>query len=439
MKSLDIFLYERKHFLRSPFKVVAVMLFILAAGYGLHNGAGLYSEQMAEVEKIGENIAQERQKFISYFDEGKKGPEDQPWIDLTTPYWSVWNSEVYHFKTPSPALVYSVGQAEQYGFYKRVTFWATPYDSDMTKEIANPERLQIGMLDFSFALLFMLPLLLLVLLYNLKSAEAEQGILPLIVVQTASKNTWLMSRMAYYVGLLFLVVVGLLLYGAILTDVFSLAGAAFGQMLFFSTLYLLFWSVIYFFILRSGKSIMNNTLKMVGIWLVLTFLIPALVHQWISIEKPSNLMTEMIDATRDEANELYELPDSVFQAKLDALFPEIADSPVARDVTRQKFARRRSTAALYNELVKNSTAPIESENNAKNQLVRNTYFFNPITFFQNRFNRISQTHYDDYQNYRNQIQALIEKQIRVMVLDTWEEVEVDKHEFLEYHERLIQP
>ena len=436
MKGLNIFLYEWKHLTRSPFKVVALALFVLAGLYGLHNGANLYYKQIAEIEKIGGDIEDERQKYILYYDEGKPGPENRPWIDISTPFWAIWYNGTLHFKTPSPALVYSMGQAEQYGFYKRVTFGASPYDSDMTKEIANPERLQIGTLDFSFALLFMLPLLLLILLYNLKGLEAEQGFLPLIEVQAASKNTWLLSRVAFYAGLLLLVLIGLLLYGAMLTEIFTHAKAAFGQILLHSFLYLMFWSVIYYFILRNGKYIMGNTLKMVGIWLVIAFIIPASVHQWISIEKPANLMTDLIDAKREKRQQLYDLPDSVFQAKLHAMFPEVVDSPVAKDSSKRSAAYNKSSSALVNELMKKSIDPIEAYNREKNKLVRTSYWFNPLTYFQNRFNTITQTHFDDYQNYRDEIQDLVDRQIRIMVLDTWNDVEVDKKKYLEYHGKL---
>ncbi|MEM9719867.1 MAG: hypothetical protein AAGA10_11490 [Bacteroidota bacterium] len=436
MRISHIFLYEWKHFVRSPFKVVALLLFVVAAGYGLHNGATLYSEQTLEIEKIKEKIEEDRQTYISYYDEGKPGPENAPWIDMGAPYWAVWFSYTYHFKTPSPALVYSIGQAEQYGFYKRATFWASPYDPDMTKEIANPERLQTGTLDFTFAMLFLLPLLLLILLYNLKSMEAEQGFLSLIEVQTTSKNTWLSSRVAFYVGLLFLVITGLLIYGGLLTDVFSNAGAAFGRVLLYSFLYLLFWSVIYFLILLNGTSILGNTLRMVGIWLVLAFIIPAAVHQWISMEKPANLMTDYIDATRDERKALYDLPDSVFQGKLNAMFPEILTSPIVQDSAKREEAYSNSSSALVNELTKNSISTIERDNNEKNALITKSYLLNPITFFQNQFNGISQTHYDDYQRFRNEIQQLIDKQIHTMVLDTWNERQVDKAKYLEYHQIL---
>ncbi|MEM7512490.1 MAG: hypothetical protein AAF388_16265 [Bacteroidota bacterium] len=438
MKNLNVFLYEWKHFIRSPFKVVALVLFVLAGVYGLHNGASLYHDQMVEIEKIKGDIEEGRQKQIAYYDEGKVGPEDRPWVDLSTPFWAIWYSGPYHFKTPSPALVYSMGQAEQYGFYKRISFNASPYDADMTKEIANPERLQTGTLDFSFVLLFLLPLLLLISLYNLNSMEAEQGFLPLIQVQTASKNTWLLSRVSFYVGLHFVVVISLLIYGGMLTNVFSHTGAAFGQMIGYSFLYLLFWSGIYYLFLRSGSTIMGNTLKMVGTWLILAFIIPAGVYQWISIEKPANLMTEFIDASRDGRQELTELPDSIFNAKVDVLFPEIKNSPLMEDDIKRKTAYINSGPALVNELLKDSTRPLEVENQTKNGLIRNTFWFNPLTYFQNRFNLISETHYDDYQEYRDEIQALIDKQIRTLVLDNWNAVKVDKDKFQEYNQTLSQ-
>ncbi|MEM7514915.1 MAG: hypothetical protein AAF388_28570, partial [Bacteroidota bacterium] len=350
MKNLSVFLYEWKHFVRSPFKVVALVLFVLAGVYGLHNGASLYHKQTAEITKIKEKINTDRKETLGYYELGVPGPEDRPWVDLSSPFWAIWYSSPYHFKTPSPGLAYSMGQAESYGFYKRVSFQSSPYDADMTKEIANPERLQIGTLDFSFVLLFLLPLLLLISLYNLNSMEAEQGFLPLIQVQTASRNSWLLSRVAFYAMFQFGIIIILLVYGGMLTDVFSSASSAFWQMSLYSFLYLLFWSTIFYLFLRSGTSVMGNTLKMAGAWIFFAFIIPAMVHQWVSIEKPANLMTEFIDASRDGRQELTELPDSVFNAKVDVLFPEIKNSPLMEDDIKRKTAYINSGPALVNEL-----------------------------------------------------------------------------------------
>ncbi|MEN0047956.1 MAG: hypothetical protein AAF806_12925 [Bacteroidota bacterium] len=434
MKNLYIYWYEWKHFFRSPFKLIALVLFVVASMYGLHSGANLYNEQVAEIERIQEKIEKDRQEYTDYHEEGKRGPESAPWVDLSAPFWSVWFSYIYHFKQPSPAMVYSMGQAEQYGFYKRITFWASPYDADMTKEIANPERLQTGTLDFTFSLLYLLPLLLLVLLYNLKSAEAEQGFLSLIQVQVASKNTWLLSRVAFYVSLVAVVLLALTLYGAVLTKAFATTS----QVLSYSFLYLLFWSMIYYFILKSGKRIIGNTLIMAGAWLVFAFILPAVVHQWVSYKKPANLMMDFIDAQRDERDEFFQQSDSILQTHLNALFPEIVESPAAKDSTKINFARSYSTSALANELMKESVLPIEKDLEAKNDLIRSLFWASPISFFQNRFNHISQTHYDDYQSYRKEIQDLIDKQIKTMVIDTWDDLKVDKDRFMAYRE-LLEP
>jgi ABC-2 type transport system permease protein len=436
MKNLNIFLYEWKHFIRSPFKIVALLLFVLASIYGLHNGANLYEKQKAEIEKINQKAQEQKAKIIAYYDKGQKSPEGRPWIDFTTPFWAIWNVPTYAFKTPSPAIVYSLGQAEQYGFYKQISVWASPYDADMAEEIANPERLQTGTLDFAFAVLFLLPLLLLILTYNLKSTETEQGFLSLIYVQTASKNAWLLSRMLFYVSLLLLVTFALIGYGAMLTNVLENATDAFVQMLFYTFLYLAFWAIIYFFVLQKGTSILGNTLQMVGFWLLFTLIIPAAVHQFVGITKPVNLMTDLIDVQRDGREKLFAQPDSVIDQQLFDLLPEIKNSKLANDSTERMRLRRFSASALVNQMVREVTDPITQENQSKNAIIRKTYLFNPLTFFQNQFNALAQTHYQDYETYRRDIQNLVDKRIGVMVSDLWNDAKVDKAKYLEYEKQL---
>ncbi|MEL6820954.1 MAG: hypothetical protein AAFP70_04265 [Calditrichota bacterium] len=436
MKNLTILFYEWKHFTRSPFKIVALFIFIAAGIYALHNGAGLYHQQMKEINKVQEKVKKDRSEILAFYDAGKKGPESRPWVDVNNPYWAVWYASPTHFKTPSPAKVYSTGQAEQFGFYKKVSFWDTPYDADMAEEIANPERLQFGTLDFSFVMLYLMPLLLLILLYNIKGVEADSGILPLIYAQASSKNTWLASRIGFYAILMAFTTIGLMLYGAVLTNVLSSEFAVFGQFYLYLLLYLLFWSIIYFFVLKYGQSLLTNTMLMAGIWLLFTFIIPATVHQVVSVKHPVNLMTEWIDAQRDERQNLFNQPDSTFQAMLIDMFPEIERSPILNDSLRVKRVMNRSASALANELTKNSIAPIEEANAAKNNLIKSSYFFNPVAFFQNQLNSLSETHYSDYQNYRNEIQMLIDKQIAVMVTDLWKDTQVDKSTYLGYLEQI---
>ena len=435
MRNLTIFFYEWKHFVRSPFKIVAVLLFIVASMYGLQNGANLYEKQNTEIERISKEAENERETILSYFENNEKGPEKKPWIDVTTPYWAIGNTPTYHFKKPSPALVYTIGQTEQYGFYKAIGTSSSPYDADMAKEIANPERIQSGTLDFSFVILFLLPLLLLVLLYTIKGQEAEQGFLQLVIVQTGSKNWWILARTAFYTLLLLVILLGLLLYGAMLTNVFETV-MVFWNVLLWVSIYLIFWVIIYFLILKYGQSTVSNTLQMIGIWLLFAFIIPAAIHQWISIEKPTNLMVDIIDVKRDKTDEIYNQTNELTDEQLFKLYPNLKQTEIAKDTLRIITARRSSIRALINIAMKDATAKVEEDNRSKNELISKTYWLNPVTYFQNKLNQLSNSHYNDYQNYRNDIQNLVDKRIEIMVLDIWNDVKVDKTKYLEYNKRL---
>ena len=118
------------------------------------------------------------------------------------------------------------------------------------------------------------------------------------------------------------------------------------------------------------------------------------------------------------------------------MFPEIPGSPVAQDSNQVDVAYQRSFPSLVNDLIKNSVAPIEADNAIKNNSIRASFWFNPLSFFQNRFNRIAGTHYDDYQNYRTELQSRIDKQINLMVSDMWAGKVVNLQAYQDYYQKL---
>ena len=242
----------------------------------------------------------------------------------------------------------------------------------------------------------------------------------------------MLSRTLFYSILVLVALFGLLIYGASLTNVFS-EDVVFWTIFLYVASYLLLWLVLYYFILNYGKSTISNTLQMIGVWLLFVFIIPAAIQQRISIEKPTNLMIDLIDAKRDETDKIYAQSSELTDQQLFNLYPSLKEAKVRTDATRLKRARRSSIVALINIVMKDATASIEEDNQSKNSLISKTYWFNPVTYFQNELNRLSQTHYEDYQAYRNKIQDLVDKRIEIMVLDIWNEVEVDKTKYIEYN------
>jgi len=98
MKTYNIFLYEFKHFSRSKAKVFAFLLFVIASVYALYNGFNLQNKQQETLASIEQKRQEGITKILSWYDEGKKGPEERPWIDITTPFWALWNLPTYAIK-----------------------------------------------------------------------------------------------------------------------------------------------------------------------------------------------------------------------------------------------------------------------------------------------------------------------------------------------------
>src|SRR5690606_31604883 len=137
---------ELRHFARSSFKIVSPILLIVPAAYGLQNGYGLFQKHPAELTAIKTKNDETAHQIEERLEKGDTTV--RPWIDLNTPFWAISNAPATAIKTPSPLMPFTIGQAEQFGYYKPVTNWSSTFDSDLAEEIANPERLATGTLDF---------------------------------------------------------------------------------------------------------------------------------------------------------------------------------------------------------------------------------------------------------------------------------------------------
>jgi len=144
-------------------------------------------------------------------------------------------------------------------------------------------------------------------------------------------------------------------------------------------------------------------------------------------------MVDLIDVKREKTSEIYEQSKELIDAQLFKLYPDLKETKTFRDTTIVKNDRGYSTDALVNIEMKNATKGIEADNYAKNKLVETTYWFNPLTYFQNKLNKLTSTHYEDYESYRNEIQKSVDNRLETMVFDIWNNVEVDKLRYLEYN------
>ena len=435
MRNLIIILQnEYKHLVRNKFKIFSLVLFIGAAVYGLQNGYELFQKHISEIAAIRTKNAETIKKIEGWFDEGKKGPEDRPWINITTPFWAIWNAPSTAVKTPSALMPFTIGQAEQFGYYKQVTNWSTTFDSDLAEEIANPERLATGTLDFSFVILYLLPVLVIVLLFNIGGLEKDLGFDRLIRINSISQKKWLLARFAFYFLALIIVLLLLMLPYAILTGAFQNQFSTYIKLFFYVSLYMSLWFSVFYFINLSGKGSTNQALKMVSVWLLFCIVLPGSIHQITSLKYPSSYMTDYIDANREESNKLLELPNDTIRNRLLALYPILKETKHGRDTLIDEEILGNSSSAFVNDLMKKTALSIEIKSEHKNQFIQNTFWINPISFFQNKINTLANNDYYAYKQFRHNIQSIIDKRVNTILLDCWNKETVNKEKYLRYVE-----
>ena len=114
----------------------------------------------------------------------------------------------------------------------------------------------------------------------------------------------------------------------------------------------------------------------------------------------------------------------------------LKSSKHAKDSIISKSIINRSVSAIINDLNKNVNYQIESKNEKKNKFINSFNKLNPVTFFQNKINKIAGTDYYSYKKYRSQIQTKIDDQINMILLDTWNKIKINKTKYSQYIDEL---
>ena len=422
------------HFIRSPFKIISLILYVLALIYGCQNGFDLFKTHHSEILAIKEKNDNSVTKMVLQYEDIQNGLQEKPRRDPTTPYWAIWNTPSYAFKGPSPMMVFSIGQSEQYGYYKRVTNWSSTFDNDLAQEIANPERLAIGTLDFNFVFIYLTPILFIIMLFNIGGLEKDLRFDDIVNLNILSKEKWLLSRFLFYLMISIIVLFSLMVLYAFISGVFSNETLNFIKLLFTVSTYILFWFIIFYLVNLYGIGSADQALKMISIWLILCIIIPGAVHQFTSIKYPTNYMTDYLDVSRDQSNDIFELSTDTLQIRLMSEFPRIQNTIYASDTSLNEGIINRSISGLVNILNKNVSHIIEKSNDQKNEFIKRFYVLNPVIFFQNKINGITSTDYYAYKYYRKHIQNIIDKKINLILVDTWNKVSVNREKYVGYVE-----
>ena len=365
--------------------MIAVVVCLIAAGvYGMFYGKSVIEKQNQIIRQIPQLQAEHTRKQI-------KLNADE-----------LSNLLYYHqFSTvhqPSAWAAFSIGQRDTNPFNVKVrllTLEGQLYDS----EFSNPKNLLYGNFDLAFVIVFLFPLVIIALCHNLISAEQENGVWNMLRAQPVSVGRIILWRLLIRFAAVLIIAFGLITISCIYQA--SAFDVRFVYALLIAFVYLAFWFALAAFVISLQKSSTFNALSLLGAWIFLTILAPALLNLAISTALPVSESFALTVEQREGYHQTWDKAKAETMQKFYRVYPQYSDVPIPED----KFSWGWYYAA---QLMGDLEASGGSRNYAK-KLETRDYWTNqiaqllPTVNTQLAFNRLSRTDLQSHLDYLGSI------------------------------------
>lgn len=302
--------YEWKHLFRNA----AVWLLLLLLGgamvFGAYNGRQRVARQSQAVQAL--KTAQD-EKFAGLEAEADsivRGVKkmDKWWLDPTNPLTVglLRKGGGTLVIEPTKGQALAVGMSDlQPEAYALLFGEGAPRSSS---DYDNPARLALGAFDLAFVIVYLLPLFVIALTYNLLSAEREQGTLALLLSQPVRGRGIFVSKMLARFAVLSLMTTLLFVPAAIWAGIGAgLTAQALGATL----LYGFFWFVLALVVNMLQQNSAFNALACIGGWLLLVVVMPALVNMLAEKVHPIPSRAGYENALRTAGNEFEKVKPAI--------------------------------------------------------------------------------------------------------------------------------
>lgn len=290
----------RNLFAERSFLILAVVFSLLTI-YGILN-AGNWVKTKSEqsrilIEKHEKNLAEKQQKVR----QGVKGSNvpGNSTPDPGDPYEIGMNLH-YAVKPFASSAIFSVGQSDILSNNAGIAL-TTLQRTEADKEgFENPLSFLTGKFDLAFVIVYLMPLFVLAMSFNLLSAERENGTLQLILANPLKLKTLLTAKVTAQFLLIF-VIAAVAAVAGILLSAQSFAGEfwlKFSLWLILVLAYTAFWFALAVFINSFGFSSATNAVVTSSSWLSLVLILPTLLNVVISAVYPVPPRSEVVSAIR---------------------------------------------------------------------------------------------------------------------------------------------
>jgi len=401
------FSWELRHLRSEPTFAVVLLLLVALTSVAVHNGASRLRLQQSHQQAAFAEVADSVPATTELVRKLETGETTVPsFLDPRTAMgFSRSYMAAYAVKPILPLSALSVGQSDLYTSVHKLAL--NSRDSALTAaEYENPQRLLIGSFDVAFVVIYIVPLLLLALTYNLISAERERGTLPLLLLQQGTAKRLAFGRSLWVGVLVLLAFVAILIIGLGFSGLLgAVSGGALFGWLAVAFFYGLFWVGLAVFVASRGANSATNAVVLAGAWLLFTIIVPSAVSVAVKAVYPVPSRMEYIDTQRIVTQEARERQSELL-AEFFEDHPELASAETQAAVASGTQANPQLIAHLgyleQERLLEPVRAHYTEQLERQQGLVDALKYLSPAILAQAAFNDLSGTNMERHREFQRQ-------------------------------------
>lgn len=287
--------------IRDRVLLVTVPMYALLIAYAVYNGVAwqgfLQTNTSAAVAYADENLA----GLLSMLDDIESGA---PFGAYEDPRNSGYFARSLGFdmaaKPPAPIAAIAVGQSDIYPSYLKVQ-WRQLFAQTNTDETENPTNLAAGRFDLGYVLVYLLPLLIIALSYDILSSERERGTQALLLSQPISLRQFVIGKILLRGIVIVSVAAGLSLLGVVASNPDIVAAGGWWRLGMWSLIvvaYATFWFGLAVLVNAFARKSSTNAIMLMAAWLLLVLLVPATLNMVAKASYPLPSRIELVQAMR---------------------------------------------------------------------------------------------------------------------------------------------
>jgi ABC-2 type transport system permease protein len=291
--------------------LIALTVCVLAVVGAIANGTNLFEQRTAAIDNVrleaARSVQSQEMQARQREQEIEQGiiPDIRPvpYPALTHPFRASWGAKPYALLPPAPLAALTIGQDE----LEPTTIQVYSPGLTLIPQTPSPLAMLIGHWDLTFVVIYLLPLIIIAITFNLLAGERDSGTLALLLSQPVT-----LRRLAIVKMLLRTLVLagttGLATCAALLMNANWTAGDSIPSRLaswcLLAIAYEAFWFGFSLWINSMNRSAAMNALVLVASWIFLTILSPSMIYFLSKAVHPPPSRLTYINAEREVYDEL---------------------------------------------------------------------------------------------------------------------------------------